>query len=484
MIFHRRNYSRILAAWLAVAPAALPEDAPMTVETIAATPAWWPKQVSLVRVLAVPVVVNGKVAGEAQLPAGTMLRLLRVVGAQVEVEYQGGRHFIPAAATDLGPRALALKASAPAGSTASVAPAPAAPAPNSPSAPAADPALYGKRAREVMAEIQKTFYNAHTGLYARSTTDAKPDFMWGNGVMFSALVGAARHEPAHYRPILEKFFEGLGGYWDPKAKVPGYEPGQTSGNGHDKYYDDNAWMVLTFLEAYELTHRPHYLKRAGETLDFVLSGWDDVGGGGIWWHEQHKGDGKNTCANAPAAVGCLWLAKRRDARAAAPLNEKAQAIVTWTAANLQGENGLFWDNKKMTTGEVNRGTLTYNSALMIRAFLGLHRLTGKREPLEEARRIARAGDDFLRRSTGVYRDPVKWSHLMVEADLELYRVTREDYLLQRARKNADAFYTTWKTEPPSDLISQASIARTLWLLADLETEVGRSFWQAVDKSGR
>ncbi len=157
--------------------------------------------------------------------------------------------------------------------------------------------------------------------------------MWGNGVMFSALVGAARHEPGRYRPVMEKFFDAMDGYWDSKVKIPGYEPGQTSGNGNDKYYDDNAWMVLTFLEAYELTHRPHYLKRAAETLDFVLSGWDDAGGGGIWWHEQHKGGGKNTCANAPAAVGCLWLAKLRDARAAAPLNDKAQAIVTWTVTN-------------------------------------------------------------------------------------------------------------------------------------------------------
>ncbi len=478
--FFRAVFSTCLAGVVAVSFAAPAAEAPLDLETIANTPAWWPKQVSLVRVTPIPVVINGQVAGQAQLPAGTVLRVLRVAGGQLEVEYQNARQMVAADATDLAARAAVLRNSAP---TPAV-PIAAASAVSTPAPAAVDPGLYGKRAREVMAEIQKTFYDARTGLYAKSTTDTHPDFMWGNGVMFSAVVAAARLEPGKYKPVMEKFFTALDGYWDTKAKVPGYEPGPTGGNGHDKYYDDNAWMVLTFLEAYELTHRPHYLKRAAETHDFVLSGWDSEGGGGIWWHETHKGGGKNTCVNAPAAVSCLRLARLRDPRAAAPLGEKAQAIIAWTVANLQDPSGLFWDNKVIATGEVNRGQLTYNTALMIRAFLGQYRATGKKEPLEEARRIAKAGDRFLKRDSGVYRDHVKWAHLMVEADLELYRTTREDYLLQRARKNADAYYEMWQSNRPTDLIANASIARVLWLMADMESDVGRAFWQSSDKPVR
>ena len=468
--------------WAMAAPIAAPAaETPLDLETIANTPAWWPKQVSLVRATPIPIVINGKLAGQAQLPAGTVVRLLRVAGVQLEVEYQNARQIIAADSTDLVLRASALRSNATTTAPPPVAPAVATPGSSTPPPAAPDPGLYGKRAREVMTEIQKTFYDTRTGLYAKSATDTHPDFMWGNGVMFSAVVAAARLEPGKYKPVMEKFFAAMDGYWDTKAKVPGYEPGQTGGNGHDKYYDDNAWMVITFLEAYELTHRPHYLKRAAETHDFVLSGWDDEGGGGIWWHETHKGGGKNTCVNAPAAVSCLRLARLRDPRAAAPLIEKAQAIIAWTASNLQDPSGLFWDNKVIATGEVNRGQLTYNTGLMIRAFLGQYRATGKKEPLEEARRIARAGDRLLKKDTGVYRDPVKWAHLMVEADLELYRTTHEDYLLQRARKNADAYYETWQSNRPTDLIANASIARVLWLMADMESEVGRAFWQASDK---
>ena len=73
---------------------------------------------------------------------------------------------------------------------------------------------------------------------------------------------------------------------------------------------------------------------------------------------------------------------------------------------------------------------------------------------------------------------------MVEADLELYRTTKEEYLLKRAKENADAYYENWKAKPPDDMISNAAIARVLWLMAETETDDGRAFWQGADKVGK
>ena len=70
---------------------------------------------------------------------------------------------------------------------------------------------------------------------------------------------------------------------------------------------------------------------------------------------------------------------------------------------------------------------------------------------------------------------------MVEADLELYRATNEEYLLKRARKNVDAFYESWKAKPPGDMISNAAVARVLWLMAETETDAGRAFWRGADQ---
>lgn len=96
-----------------IAAVALPP--PLDLATVARTPALWPKQVALLQPTLFPVVVNGRHAGNATLPAGTPLRLLRIVGAQVEVEYQNARQLLPAGSTDLMARALAAaKAAAPA----------------------------------------------------------------------------------------------------------------------------------------------------------------------------------------------------------------------------------------------------------------------------------------------------------------------------------------------------------------------------------
>jgi len=349
-------------------------------------------------------------------------------------------------------------------------------------------------AKTVTASIQKAFYNEKTGLYAQTLDNREPEFMWGNGIMFSALVAAARHEPGVYRPLMDRFFGAMDRYWDAKAKVPGYEPSPTAGNGSDKYYDDNQWMVITFMEAYELTRDVKYLDRAAATLAFSLSGWDDVLGGGIWWHEGKKGGAKNTCANAPAAVAALAVGRYRESKENV---QWAHKLVKWTSEQLQDKDGLFLDNKRAADGQVDRRKFTYNTALMLRANLGLYRVraaaekAGERELAEgaaaesarylaEARRIGAACEAFVKKETGAYGDEMKFTHLLVEADLELYRATGDAAILARARRNGEVAWARWQAAPPRELIEQAGIARMLWLLADAETEVGRKFWAKMD----
>jgi len=335
---------------------------------------------------------------------------------------------------------------------------------------------FAERAAIVSASIQEDFA-LESGLYARSRTDRAPDFMWGNGVLFSSLVAAARHDPEAYRPVMNRFFAALDRHWDDEAPIPGYEPSPTDGNGRDKYYDDNQWMVITFAEAYDLTAERRYLERAKATLRFSLSGWDDALGGGIWWHEEHKDGGKNTCSNAPAAVACLRIARwsERDENIA-----WAERIVAWTTEQLQDDDGLFFDQRRVADGRLDRRKFTYNTALMIRANLGLYRATDDEAHLEAAVRMGEACDAFLREETGAYRDSPRFTHLLVEADLELFRATGEGRYLERARTNGEVAWSRWRSKPPAELIEQASIARMLWLLADAETEVGKEFWRASD----
>ena len=347
------------------------------------------------------------------------------------------------------------------------------------------PAVDAKRAAEVQRSVQQRFWDDRRHLYVGESGKAGPVEMWGAGVAFSALDGAARADPATYRPILSAYFASLDRYWDRKQKLGGYEPLPTDGDGDDKYYDDNEWMAITFAEAYVITGSPAVLARTRQTTDFVLSGWDDQLGGGIWWHEKHKGGGKNTCANGPGAVACLRMAQLLpSASDDAHYRTAAVHIVDWTRAHLQNKDGLFGDNVVVDTGKVNHAALTYNTALMIRAELLLWRQTNTAAYKAEAEREAKAADGFVSKKTGGYRDAVKWSHLQVEADLDVARATADkalaDHCRRRARAAVDADYAAWQAKPSDHLIDVAALARELWLLNDADTPAGQAFWRRMD----
>ncbi len=341
------------------------------------------------------------------------------------------------------------------------------------------------RATEVQRSVQQRFWDERRHRYVDKAGRDGPAVMWAAGIAFSALDVAARYDPATYRPDLSSYFQSLDKYWDRNEPGGGYEPGPTNGNGHDKYYDDNAWMAITFAEGYDVTGDPAMLARARQTTDFVLGGWDDQLGGGIWWHEAHKAGSKNTCVNAPAAVACLALARRlRSPADAAHYRAEARRIVDWTRTHLENPDGRFADNVNVSTGKVAHFSLTYNTALMIRAELMLARQTGSAADEAEAEREARAADAFADRRTGAYHEQVKWSHLLVEADLAVARQTADrglaDHVRQRARASVDADYAAWRAKPSAELIDVASLARELWLLADADTESGRAFWRRSD----
>ena len=297
------------------------------------------------------------------------------------------------------------------------------------------------------------------------------EFMWGNGVAFSMLVGAGD------KTKVAAFFDGLQDYWDTNALIPGYDAYLSSPGNSDKYYDDNAWMVLTFVEAYEKTGERRYLLRTVEALRFVLSGWDEKLGGGIYWRENRLS--KNTCSNGPSAMAALAVARH--------LNPVyyigwAKRIVAWTNTKLQDTDGLFLDNCNLD-GKPERTKWTYNAALMLRSNLALWKATGERAYLTEANRIAEASERvFVEPTTNAFRDEANFSHLLVEAFLELHQETHAPYLRARAeacgnfawtqlRDPSDGgHWTKWRIEKDRKqarklLMDNASIARLYWLLA-------------------
>ena len=88
-----------------------------------------------------------------------------------------------------------------------------------------DAAFFRKAGFDALQNIRADFYLADRRLYAEEwRLDGRPvgpAFMWGAGVMLSALNGAAQAEPERYRPWLDEYIAALDSYWNTAGPVAG-----------------------------------------------------------------------------------------------------------------------------------------------------------------------------------------------------------------------------------------------------------------------
>lgn len=89
-------------------PAPIPTPPSLDLATVVRSPTLWPPQVVLAAAVSLPVMMDGRVVGSATVPAGTTVRLLRIINQQAEIQFQNARHLVPIASTDLMTRALAI----------------------------------------------------------------------------------------------------------------------------------------------------------------------------------------------------------------------------------------------------------------------------------------------------------------------------------------------------------------------------------------
>lgn len=334
---------------------------------------------------------------------------------------------------------------------------------------------------ETLKAIESAFRIPGRDLYADEATagqpvSERPAFMWGCGVQLTALAAAARVEPKTWQEPLRKYIRALDVYWNEQGGVGGYDVLPLP-KPPDRYYDDNAWIVLGLVEAAEITRDPKYREQAEKTFRYVMSGEDDKLGGGIYWRESDRAS-KNTCVNAPAVVSALRLyqvTRKRD------YLETARRLYDWTNKTLQDADGLFFDNIRLD-GTVEKTKWSYNTALMIRANVLFYSVTKEERYRKEAQRIAQAAEGrWIHPETGAFTDEAHFAHLLSEAFLDLYALDRDARRLEKVQRGLDTLHNScrdpdgrygkrWDTPEPKRLptfrlIDQASAARAFWVAA-------------------
>jgi len=320
-------------------------------------------------------------------------------------------------------------------------------------------------------------------------TGRRVAYLWPTSGVFSGVNALLKTTgDKHYRQLLEtEVLPGLEQYYDSVRKPACYQSYITSAGKSDRFYDDNVWLALDFCESYMLTKKPEYLKKSIDTWQFVLSGWDEQLGGGIYWCEQKK-QSKNTCSNAPAAVLAFKLF---EATKDSAYFKWGLQIYNWTKINLQDSTDyLYFDNKNLS-GKICRAKYTYNSGQMLQAAAMIYKLTGEKDYLKDAQQIAWSAMNYFTeefttaegKKIRLFKNTGNWFNaILFRGYVELYQLDRKaeylgifrdnmNQLWNHTRDKNGLFSKDWKgqnDDPYKWLLDQASLVEIWGTLADMK----------------
>ncbi len=214
-----------------------------------------------------------------------------------------------------------------------------------------------------------------------------------------------------------------------KSEKGGYHPGSLGG---DRFYDDNAWIGLVFMQAHQQVpdqaRKAEYLEKAREVMSFLDTGMSAEGG--ILWKENSERPTYNTCALGPTIELEMRLF---EATGEARYLDQAIKMDRFMDANLRLPSGLYADN--LTTDLAQRdGTIySYNQGTPIGAKVMLHRATGDARYLAEARQTADAALQHFGTGDRLFRHSPAFNAIFFRNLLTLdpaYRGAVEDYTSQ------------------------------------------------------
>ena len=245
---------------------------------------------------------------------------------------------------------------------------------------------YKKELLQFQSVIQKHFYDSASGYY-REVPVPEPghnpySYLWP----LCALL-QANHEievATASTNLVDPVLKIINDYYDPAPPKPGYASYIMKLKGGDRFYDDNQWIGITAMDRYFRLEKKTDLQLGNVIYNYMMTGYDSVLGGGIYWQENKK-ISKNTCSNGPGIILALQLYKATKDQA---YLDTALLLYNWTNAKLQAPNALFYDNISSTTGHVDVKQYTYNTGTMLQSNVYLYELTGKKSYLDEATRIA------------------------------------------------------------------------------------------------
>lgn len=237
---------------------------------------------------------------------------------------------------------------------------------------------YAAAALEQVEMLIAKYYDKPRHMVKTSLSDSYPAYVWPVASFLEALSEMYILYPDNetirstYLDCLDRC---LTTYRVNNATITNPETGQTftkqtyynssRSNAGDFYYDDNAWICIRFITAYEQFGDEKYLDNAKAILEFLWTGWDEYQGGGIYWSSKFSDGGKSSkgaCTNAPACISYLWMYRLTNEEL---YLERGKLLFDWLVATLRDTKGLYFAG----VGDpwqacYDQGTMMYATTLM------------------------------------------------------------------------------------------------------------------------
>src|SRR5450755_3044779 len=209
------------------------------------------------------------------------------------------------------------------------------------------------------ATLSNFWSGADQYLRATSPSDGSLTGYWTYAQILDAVLdGVERTGGQRFSGLIRAFYEG-----------------QAAHGWLDDYYDDETWLTLALMRAFDLTGDAMYLNTAEMIYKDVMTQWDTTCCaphlGGIWWDK--KKTQKATASNAGPALAGVRLASRTGN--STYLDFAKQVYAFWLSDMVDQTTFAIYDHLNLD-GTRGAGSLTYNHGLMMAAALELNGATG------------------------------------------------------------------------------------------------------------
>lgn len=259
------------------------------------------------------------------------------------------------------------------------------------------------------------------GIFRENAQTLKPATVWPVGQALAGALDLAQLT-GNYQDV-DSIMGSLALY----EKNGAYTPGVVGGN---RLWDDNAWIGLDFLQAYNQTGNQDYVKAAEAMFPFMLEGLHQDGG--LYWEENNPRMTRNTCGNGPAIQYALRLYMvTKDEK----YLDFAKNLDGFMNEKLRSPEGLYWDNLA-DNGELSKDIYSYNQGTPIGADVLWYRVTGDKKYLDRATQTAQATLDHFAKNDGLWKQAPCFNAILFRNLLALdqvapdprYRATMDAYL--------------------------------------------------------